>query len=857
MIAPYPSTIISTAAYLSDPLNAYAHLGMPKPFVHLIGPPLDVALDARFTGDQSRFVRSGCRPNAVIRPVICQSTKKPTSNPEEMLSFGIFALRDLKPNEEVVLGWEWDDGNVVHHLPALIESPFAFPPHQIQQFRNQMTSMLHALSSTFTTCACGARARDCALTRMAEFVENQTPLTPSPSPPSQFTKDRNAARRGSAGGPSHADDGAAAHVDLGPLIGIERGFRTRERIPFSGGMGGVEMVPPPTPTSEAEAGPSRAKEQPTSATGRRVSFPDDLLSPPVKARRGKGKDRKGKARADDQDVTEESDTDGGRARAGSRTRKRALSSDPETTDGMDVDVDVEEVSPPPEEKLPPKLRKAWIRQSAERLQEHRRYVESHERGKNGGGSGVGDDAQSGGGAHSLFDSRDMPPPPVPPSRTPPLSSVPTNHPRTHHTPSPLTTTTASCSGASQAPSDGQASPSAPFSKLSLLSPVVPSTSPVFMAASPHLQSEAQDGMPTAAPAPPRKRNPTNSSQAGEAKEPAKKSKPRARKEKAKEKDKDAPSRAPKENEADEADMLKPSLVHKGSAKRKKSASSASVSPRVPVLDVASSPKMQSRASPALPSPATAPASLTPPPIVSLPISPSAATVTLLGAPVASDSPEEIKADGMQLDTPVVEDVHMRDAPAAHEPAVVAEDADVNMADEPPTSPAAPVRPASPAPTVPPAPSGADLLFSLADAAVAARDGQPAPTEPHSAPEPEPASASRPISDAPSAHPEPLSEATEPPAADPQRPKSPTPPPPPPPPPKVKLSLKDFALRKRKQREEREKEEKERALATPTPSPVVTVPALPQEGAGGAEGTVAVGSVPAVSVEAEKQAKPIC
>ncbi|KAI9058584.1 hypothetical protein FKP32DRAFT_1658622 [Trametes sanguinea] len=127
LIAPYPSTIISTAAYLSDPLNAYAHLGMPKPFVHLIGPPLDVALDARITGDQSRFVRSGCRPNAVIRPVICHSTKKPTSNPEDMLSFGIFALRDLKPNEEVVLGWEWDDGNVVHHLPALIESPFAFP----------------------------------------------------------------------------------------------------------------------------------------------------------------------------------------------------------------------------------------------------------------------------------------------------------------------------------------------------------------------------------------------------------------------------------------------------------------------------------------------------------------------------------------------------------------------------------------------------------------------------------------------------------------------------------------------------------------------------------------------------------
>ena len=127
LIAPYPSTIIPTATYLRDPLNAYAHLGMPKPFVHLFGPPLDVALDARITGDKSRFVRNGCRPNAVLRPIFCQSKQAAKSEDEDAIKFGIFALRDLKANEEVVLGWEWDDDNVVHHLPALIHSPFEFP----------------------------------------------------------------------------------------------------------------------------------------------------------------------------------------------------------------------------------------------------------------------------------------------------------------------------------------------------------------------------------------------------------------------------------------------------------------------------------------------------------------------------------------------------------------------------------------------------------------------------------------------------------------------------------------------------------------------------------------------------------
>lgn len=133
LIAPYTSTIVPSNVYLSDPLNSYAHLSLPKPFVHLFGPPLDVALDARTTGRESRFVRSGCRPNAILRPLLCHHRHQrenpcsdPSSEEEDNLSFGVFALRDLKANEEIVLGWEWDDGSVIHHLPALISSPHLF-----------------------------------------------------------------------------------------------------------------------------------------------------------------------------------------------------------------------------------------------------------------------------------------------------------------------------------------------------------------------------------------------------------------------------------------------------------------------------------------------------------------------------------------------------------------------------------------------------------------------------------------------------------------------------------------------------------------------------------------------------------
>ena len=138
----YISVITPSDKYLSDCFNANVHLSMLKPFVHLIGPPLNIALDTRISVDWGHFVQSRCQPNTVLYPVLCHNTRKSKASQHKLgdggsdddttLTFGIFALRDLKANKEVVLSREWDDGSVVHHLPVLIDSPYIFPyihPH--------------------------------------------------------------------------------------------------------------------------------------------------------------------------------------------------------------------------------------------------------------------------------------------------------------------------------------------------------------------------------------------------------------------------------------------------------------------------------------------------------------------------------------------------------------------------------------------------------------------------------------------------------------------------------------------------------------------------------------------------------
>ena len=52
------------------------------------------------------------------------STASSDNDEEPVVTFGVFAIRDLKAEEEIVLGWEWDDQHVVHELPKLLKEGY-------------------------------------------------------------------------------------------------------------------------------------------------------------------------------------------------------------------------------------------------------------------------------------------------------------------------------------------------------------------------------------------------------------------------------------------------------------------------------------------------------------------------------------------------------------------------------------------------------------------------------------------------------------------------------------------------------------------------------------------------------------
>ncbi|WVQ75301.1 hypothetical protein IAR50_004917 [Cryptococcus sp. DSM 104548] len=121
-IGEYLAEIQDPAKYRRDPVNQYALLGTCKPGVRTVGPPVDLILDARSYGSEMRFVRSSCRPNAVIRVIIHRPSSGDKGKREQgggRVTFGIFASENISKKQEILLGWEWDDAHLVHSVPAL------------------------------------------------------------------------------------------------------------------------------------------------------------------------------------------------------------------------------------------------------------------------------------------------------------------------------------------------------------------------------------------------------------------------------------------------------------------------------------------------------------------------------------------------------------------------------------------------------------------------------------------------------------------------------------------------------------------------------------------------------------------
>ncbi|KAJ2394253.1 SET domain-containing protein 3, partial [Coemansia sp. RSA 2603] len=107
-ICEYRGQVVLKAAYKEDPKNYYELLRTTRPHTHF-HPEIDLCVDARRQGSEARFVRRSCSSNVALK-----SIHVPQSS-DSLIHLGLFATRDITPDEELTIHWEWEDGE----LPAV------------------------------------------------------------------------------------------------------------------------------------------------------------------------------------------------------------------------------------------------------------------------------------------------------------------------------------------------------------------------------------------------------------------------------------------------------------------------------------------------------------------------------------------------------------------------------------------------------------------------------------------------------------------------------------------------------------------------------------------------------------------
>lgn len=227
----FKGEVVDSESYHRDPINQYATLGIIKPFTRRLGPPIDLVVDGRIYSNDMRFVRSGCHPNAVFRPIIHHAIGSATPS----LSFGVFATSPIAAGQEVILGWEWDDDHVIHTLRA--DGPTVTKGSRVH---HRCALVTGHLLGTFRSCACEDGSTCVWMKLMQLSVAGQ----PIPALSVRTNKKSRKARDSSTG--------------YGPLVGAIRGWRRNEIARFEAALE-TELLEQQNAAFEAEQ--VKAEEQ--------------------------------------------------------------------------------------------------------------------------------------------------------------------------------------------------------------------------------------------------------------------------------------------------------------------------------------------------------------------------------------------------------------------------------------------------------------------------------------------------------------------------------------------------------------------------------------------------------------------
>jgi hypothetical protein len=136
---------------------------------------LDLCVDARQYGNDGRFLRRSCRPNAEIKSVITPPhLKKKQQQDGDFIHMGIYTRKKVDRGQEITLGWGWQR----NHFVAKKKQEFMKNKDAEIDFNDKMRAyiqnMLPLLMLEYGDCACLDKD-ECFIEFLKEEMENNPP----------------------------------------------------------------------------------------------------------------------------------------------------------------------------------------------------------------------------------------------------------------------------------------------------------------------------------------------------------------------------------------------------------------------------------------------------------------------------------------------------------------------------------------------------------------------------------------------------------------------------------------------------------------------------------------------------------
>lgn len=204
--------IISQEEYKETPMNQYALIGVPKPFVFFESTN-NLCVDARRFGNDARFVRRSCDPNASIELVRFKSDKMP--------HFIIVSSRSVKSGNEITLPWDFDLNHPAHTIKSAKDEPLDFNDEE----RAHLSEICNAIM-THAECSC-TDTSTCLFARMKRLSK---PTADSAGSPNSTSSAQSKRRKISSADPEPEFASGVKPEDIDSKISSREERKIREMI---------------------------------------------------------------------------------------------------------------------------------------------------------------------------------------------------------------------------------------------------------------------------------------------------------------------------------------------------------------------------------------------------------------------------------------------------------------------------------------------------------------------------------------------------------------------------------------------------------------------------------------------------